>query len=114
MGAKDKLQVQDRSDGGRRSVHSDTQSEGFTGEGATPDNKILGDQAIDRASLRVPAWCPQCESLMKGRSTRTYYDWGVCVSCYIEFVEDREERWKSGWRPTAEQVKNFRIRYGLE
>ena len=22
-----------------------------------------------------------------------------CFECYIQFVEDREERWKSGWRP---------------
>jgi hypothetical protein len=23
-----------------------------------------------------------------------------CHSCYIQYVEDREERWKKGWRPS--------------
>ena len=22
-----------------------------------------------------------------------------CFNCYIQYIEDREERWKSGWRP---------------
>jgi len=22
-----------------------------------------------------------------------------CFNCYIQYVEDREERWKTGWRP---------------
>jgi len=22
-----------------------------------------------------------------------------CYECYIQFVDGREERWKSGWRP---------------
>jgi hypothetical protein len=56
----------------------------------------------------VPAFCPQCEWVMVGReSIRTYYDFGVCSNCFIEFIEDREERWRSGWRPTPEQVTRF-------
>lgn len=23
-----------------------------------------------------------------------------CSTCYVQYVEDREERWKNGWRPT--------------
>lgn len=58
-----------------------------------------------RVDLRVPAFCPICEEFMKGnQSTRTYYDWGCCMHCHIEFVEDREERWRSGWRPSAEEI----------
>ena len=59
-------------------------------------------------SLRVPVWCPICSYIMKGKSTVTYYKSGCCVNCYIEFVEDREERWKNGWRPTQEHVQSFR------
>jgi hypothetical protein len=44
---------------------------------------------------------------MKGRSTGTYYDWKVCVFCFIEFIEGREERWRSGWRPTREQLDAY-------
>ena len=24
---------------------------------------------------------------------------GCCFKCYVQWVEDREERWKTGWRP---------------
>lgn len=58
--------------------------------------------------LRVPAFCPICGWVMRSsRSTRTYYDFGCCMNCHCEFVEDREERWASGWRPTPEQVAAF-------
>ena len=26
-----------------------------------------------------------------------------CNSCYIKYVEDREERWKNGWRPNLKK-----------
>jgi hypothetical protein len=45
---------------------------------------------------------------MKGKSTNTWYDWKVCVNCFIEFIEDREDRWKSGWRPTSEAIENMK------
>lgn len=45
---------------------------------------------------------------MKGKSTGTYLKHGVCVSCSIQFVEGREERWKGGWRPSPEQLKAYR------
>lgn len=64
-------------------------------------------------NLRVPAWCPVCEGLMKGQSTQTFYKYQCCVNCFIEFVEGREERWKSGWRPTVDQVESFRERFGV-
>lgn len=58
--------------------------------------------------LRAPAFCPVCETIMKGdKSTHTYYDYGCCVNCFIEFIEGREERWKLGWRPSDEQIKRF-------
>lgn len=59
-------------------------------------------------SLRVPTFCPLCEGFMKGKSTNTYYDWGVCTFCHIDFIEGREDRWKTGWRPTPEQVADIR------
>ena len=45
---------------------------------------------------------------MKGRQADSaWYAWKVCANCFIEFIEGREQRWKDGWRPTAEQVKAF-------
>ncbi len=63
------------------------------------DNKI---------NLRVPTFCPICERIMKGSmSTRSYYDFGCCSVCYIEFVEDREQKWKDGWRPSEEDLRRL-------
>lgn len=45
---------------------------------------------------------------MKGsRSTQSYYDWGVCINCVIQFIEGREQRWRDGWRPTVEQIASY-------
>lgn len=59
--------------------------------------------------LRVPAFCPICERVMKGsRSVNTYYSFGCCRDCWVEWIDpDREERWLSGWRPSKEQIDNF-------
>lgn len=60
------------------------------------------------ADLRVPSFCPLCKCIMKGSlSVCSYYDWGVCVNCKIEFVECREQQWKDGWRPTQEQIEIY-------
>ena len=57
--------------------------------------------------LRVPCWCPLCQGPMKGKSTQTFYDHGVCVLCFIFFIEGREARWKSGWRPSSEELEAY-------
>ena len=62
---------------------------------------------MELSELRVPIRCPMCKYLMKGKSTNTWYDWQCCMDCFIEFIESREERWKSGWRPTDEQISSY-------
>ena len=56
--------------------------------------------------FKVPAFCPQCGLIMKGgpKVNSVYYKWKVCLMCFIEFIENRGERWESGWRPSQEQV----------
>ena len=56
----------------------------------------------------VPAFCPVCERVMKGSmSTKTFYDLGCCRDCFIAFVEHKEEKWSSGWRPSEEQIRKY-------
>lgn len=57
--------------------------------------------------LRIPLSCPLCERIMRGKSSQTYFKHGVCVNCTIQFVEGREDRWKTGWRPTPEQLAEY-------
>lgn len=58
-------------------------------------------------SLRVPVWCPLCSCIMKGKSTNSFMDFGVCINCKIFFIEGREARWKSGWRPSTQEVDDY-------
>lgn len=44
--------------------------------------------------------CPTCGSYSFSGDDDVYMiKFGCCFNCYIQYVEDREERWKSGWRP---------------
>ena len=69
------------------------------------------DDKIDLRQYRVPVWCPNCSGPMKGRSTVTYYKYGVCQTCWVEFIDGRESRWESGWRPSEEDMKAFNGKY---
>ena len=44
--------------------------------------------------------CPACNSYsFKSRDDLYMTKFGCCFNCYIQFVEGREERWATGWRP---------------
>lgn len=51
---------------------------------------------------------------MKGsKSTKSFYDFGVCVNCFIQFIDGREQRWKDGWRPSPEELSAYKANFGL-
>lgn len=44
--------------------------------------------------------CPVCSSYsMSSRDDLYMNKFQCCWDCYIQYVEGREERWKTGWRP---------------
>ena len=44
--------------------------------------------------------CPTCNSYsFKSRDDLYMTKFSCCFNCYIQFVEGREERWATGWRP---------------
>jgi hypothetical protein len=44
--------------------------------------------------------CPVCSIYSFSLEDDVYMNkFQCCKKCYILYVEDREERWKSGWRP---------------
>jgi hypothetical protein len=55
----------------------------------------------------MPLFCPMCKSIM-----RTVYDedahrkFQCCDSCSNTWVYPNLDRWKSGWRPTSEEMIN--------
>ena len=47
--------------------------------------------------------CSVCSSLMKKTADDVcLLKFECCYKCYIQYVEDREERWENGWRPNNE------------
>ena len=44
--------------------------------------------------------CEVCEKYSFDKCDDLYLNkYGICKNCYIKYIEDREERWNSGWRP---------------
>ena len=48
----------------------------------------------------VERTCPVCGSYSFSLNDDLYMiKFDCCFSCYIQYIEGREERWKTGWRP---------------
>lgn len=65
---------------------------------------------VERETIRTPFWCPICEIPMKngsGGDDATFYKWRCCRYCFIEFIEHREERWNTGWRPDEKDIERL-------
>ena len=46
--------------------------------------------------------CKTCSKYSFSQSDDLYMlKFDCCFDCYIKYVEDREERWNSGWRPNS-------------
>jgi hypothetical protein len=53
-----------------------------------------------KTAHQVERSCPICNSYsFSARDDIYMVKFGCCQNCYIQYIEDREERWKSGWRP---------------
>ena len=61
----------------------------------------VSKKLLNRESLKT---CPVCGSFpKKSLDDVCLVKFQCCNNCYIKFVEGREERWLSGWRP--EKIK---------
>ncbi len=48
--------------------------------------------------------CSVCNLYSFNKNDDLYLNkYTVCNNCYVKFIEDREERWLSGWRPNGEK-----------
>ena len=67
------------------------------------DKRLINKQ-IDRS-------CPICSTYSFYSRDDLYINkFSCCRDCYLEFVEGREERWNSGWRPDKDEIENRRLR----
>lgn len=58
---------------------------------------LVSKKLLSRESNRT---CPVCD-IYSFKSLDDIYmtKFECCFKCFVNYVEDREERWKSGWRP---------------
>lgn len=64
--------------------------------------EVVGDITIKtkKTNNKVDRNCPVCNSYsFSGQDDLYMTKFECCFQCYINYIEGREERWKSGWRP---------------
>jgi hypothetical protein len=53
-----------------------------------------------KTDCEVDRVCPVCNSYSFSSKDDVYMvKFECCFNCYIQYIQGREERWKSGWRP---------------
>ena len=64
------------------------------------DGIFIPKKLLSKKSNRT---CPTCNSYSFKLQDDIYMNkYDCCFKCYIKYVDGREERWKSGWRPKGE------------
>lgn len=64
--------------------------------------KKEGFDVVSSNKKSVERTCPVCSSFSTQNIDDLYMlKFGCCFNCYIQYVEGREERWKTGWRPNS-------------
>ena len=52
-------------------------------------------------------FCPLCDFVMIPEKDLDYLKkYNACFSCSTKWAEPNLEKWKRGWRPTSEQIKD--------
>ncbi len=79
----------------------------YSEESKQAEDKINEDGFFITRSLinkEINRVCPVCDTYsFSGRDDLYMNKFECCYNCYIQWVEDREERWLKGWRPDKEQ-----------
>ena len=64
------------------------------------DGFLINKKLLNRDYNRT---CPVCSTYSFNKQDDLYMNkFECCFKCYIDYVEDREDRWKAGWRPNKE------------
>lgn len=67
-------------------------------DGILVENGLFIKDKIERS-------CPVCKVYSFDSKDDIYMKrFSCCQKCYYDFVDGREERWQSGWRPSEERV----------
>ena len=65
------------------------------------DGFLMPKRLLNVETKRI---CDTCSTYSFDKGDDFYmHKYDCCQNCFIKYVEGREERWKSGWRPTKEE-----------
>lgn len=54
----------------------------------------------------IPLCCPVCNLLMRSKEDEiAYNDLKCCDRCSMSWAASRREKWKSGWRPSLDDIQ---------
>tara|TARA_Y100000296_G_scaffold38549_1_gene44636 strand:- start:10 stop:429 length:420 start_codon:yes stop_codon:yes gene_type:complete len=71
------------------------------------DGFLISKKLLNKESERS---CPVCKIYSFDIKDGMYMvKFSCCFQCYVEFVGQREERWKSGWRPNKDEINKRRF-----
>ena len=64
---------------------------------------------IDEDLNEPASFCPTCDFVMSSQTDFEYFDkFSCCSFCAMKFAESRKEDWKNGWRPSENEVEEFK------
>ena len=64
---------------------------------------LISKKLLNKDSNRV---CSTCETYSFNSMDDIYMNkYDCCFQCYVQWVEDREDRWATGWRPNKGENK---------
>ena len=95
---KEKRYLEQSQDLNKKFEKINDQTEKVDHGGFLINKKLLSRENIKRT-------CTVCEKYSFNLQDDLYINkFETCYICYIKWVEGREERWKTGWRPNKEEV----------
>ena len=64
------------------------------------DGVLIAKKLINK---NMDRHCNYCDTYSFNREDDVYFTkYGTCYKCYVQYILDREDRWKNGWRPNTE------------
>lgn len=87
----------------RKLIQRRRQAKDGQNEKVEVDGVLIPKKLLNRESGRT---CPVCLEYSFNQQDDIYMTkFDCCNKCYIQWVEDREARWESGWRPSSEKTE---------
>ena len=89
---KEKEYIEQAKENAEKYYKTDEEEEIVESEGILISKKLL-----NKSNAKS---CPVCDKYLADTRDSVYLlKWECCYKCFVQWVEDREERWKTGWRP---------------